>query len=543
MPRSEEAPPQRLARALVAFVRQEFSAPTAAIIGFAEILLEDSRRQGRDDFTPDLERIRSAGLQLQALLAGLLDPKVSGSGAAEIDFAAFRGQLRHDLRTPLNAVKGYGEMLLEEAASTGHTALNHDLAKLLDAAGQLLKQIDAVVEFGEDAAQPPGVAPRRRTASLDLISGIMETIRPISAEDAADKVDASRILVVDDTAANRDLLARRLIREGHIVETVADGKAALERIASADFDLVLLDLMMPEMNGFEVLCRIKADRATRHIPVIMISALDELDSIVRCIEAGAEDYLAKPFNPVLLRARINASLEKKRLRDREQLFAEQLRVEKERSDALLLNILPKTIVARMQHGEIEIADRFSEVTILFSDLVGFTDLAARSAPSRVIELLNRVFSEFDKLAEAHGLEKIKTIGDAYMVAGGLPEPRPDHAIATVEMALGMLDIVAAVGKTLGEKLRIRIGIHTGAAIAGIIGRHRFIYDVWGDTVNTASRMESHGVPDRIHLSMAAYQRIRAAFDCEPRGPLEIKGKGMMETYLLSGRRGSAGRGG
>jgi adenylate cyclase len=527
---------QRLDRALVAFVRQEFSAPSAAILGFAEILLEDARRQGLADVVPDLERIHAAGAQLQALLGELIERTTRRTGEGEADFTAFRATLRHDLRTPLNAVKGYGEMLVEDARESGHDALIHDLAKLLDAADQLLARIDTIGEAtptaGQGGAQTPSVTSR------DLVSGVIDTIRPVTTEEVgAEHAISSRILVVDDTAPNRDLLSRRLAREGHVVETVGDGRAALARLAETEFDLVLLDLMMPEMNGFEVLCRMKAERRTRDIPVIMVSALDELDSVVRCIEAGAEDYLPKPFNPVLLRARINASLEKKRLRDREQAFTEQLSAEKEKSEALLLNILPKTIVARMRQGEVHIADRFDEVTILFSDLVGFTAIASKFPPSRVIDMLNGVFLQFDALASEHGLEKIKTIGDAYMVAGGLPEPRADHAAATASMALRMIDIVKSTGKTLGETLQIRIGIHTGAAIAGVIGRHRFIYDVWGDTVNTASRMESYGVPNRVHLSAATYHRIKDAYLCESRSPLEIKGKGSMQTYLLKQRRG------
>jgi adenylate cyclase len=530
--KTPDAAPHRHERALLAFVRQDISAPVAAIVGFAEILIDDARRQGIGDIVPDLEKIHRAGLQLRELLATLLEP-TSLTSRIGSDFAAFRGQLRHDLRTPLNGVKGYAEMLLEDAGESGHDALVHDLRKLLGAADSLLGQIDALADFNAGTASPTDTLPR--AAASDLVGRVIAAIQPVSEGAPGEPMVSSRILVVDDTESNRDLLSRRLVREGHVVEAVADGKAALERLARGGFDLVLLDLMMPGMNGFEALCRIKADPQNRHVPVIMISALDELDSIVRCIEAGAEDYLPKPFNPVLLRARINASLEKKRLRDREQAVAEELRVERDKSEMLLTHILPRTIIARMRLGETEIADRFAEVTILFADLVGFTSLAAQFPPSRVVELLNHLFSEFDRLAAERGLEKIKTIGDAYMVAGGLPEPHDRHAAASADMALAMLDVVRHAGEKLGQTLRMRIGIHTGAAIAGIIGKHKFIYDVWGDTVNTASRMESHGEPDRIHLSAATYLRIRDAFECQPRGPLEIKGKGLMETYFLRGR--------
>ena len=529
------SPPPRAERALIAFVRQEFDAPVAAIIGFAEILLEDARRNDLATIVPDLERIRDAGLALQTLVGELLDVGPAAAGAG-LGAPGRRDQLRHDLRTPLNAVKGYGEMVMEEARDGGHAALRHDVGKLLQAADKMLSQIDAMIGVAAGLGAPDGDAAVAATASShNVVDRIMGSIQPLSTWEREGHSVASRILVVDDNAANRDLLTRRLSREGHLVEAVEDGRSALHQVASDHFDLVLLDLMMPEMNGFEVLCRMKADPALRDVPVIMISALDEIDSIVRCIEAGAEDYLPKPFNPVLLRARINAALEKKRLRDREHAFTRQLQTEKDKSEILLLHILPKSVVARLRQGETAIADGFTEVTILFSDLVGFTRLASVMPPAQVVELLNYLFTEFDRLAFERGLEKIKTNGDAYMVAGGLPEPRDDHAVAVADMALHMIDVVSAAGSMLGRPLQVRIGIHSGAAVAGIIGKHKFIYDVWGDTVNTANRMESHGVPNRIQISAATFHRVRGVFRCEPRGPQEVKGKGMMETYFLEGR--------
>jgi class 3 adenylate cyclase len=229
-------------------------------------------------------------------------------------------------------------------------------------------------------------------------------------------------------------------------------------------------------------------------------------------------------------------LERKRLRDREQAFTVELQAEKSKSDALLLNILPASIVERMRRGEVGIADRFPEATILFSDLVGFTSLAGKASPGQIIEILNSLFSSFDALAKRLRLEKIKTIGDAYMVAGGLPEEQPDHALAVADMALGMMEAVRQIGAQFGENLEARIGIHSGEVVAGIIGQHRFIYDVWGDTVNTASRLESSGLPNRIQISEATYRRINDKFHCELRGPIEVKGKGAMLTYFLGERR-------
>src|SRR5947207_8636765 len=217
------------------------------------------------------------------------------------------------------------------------------------------------------------------------------------------------------------------------------------------FDLVLLDMMMPGLSGFEVLSRLKADERSRDLPVIMISALDELDSTVRCIEAGAEDYLPKPFNPILLRARIGASLEKKRLVD-------ELRTEQERSEALLLNILPRRIVERMRRGETAIADRIAEATVLFSDLVDFTSLSATLSPEETVRLLGVLFSQFDDLAVRHRLETIKTIGDGYMVTGGILEQRPNSAAEVAEIVLSKLEIVERDGRAIEEKLQLRIGM-------------------------------------------------------------------------------------
>ena len=289
---------------------------------------------------------------------------------------------------------------------------------------------------------------------------------------------------------------------------------------------------MPEIGGFEVLQRLKSDERTKAIPVIVISALDELDSVVRCIEAGAEDFLSKPFDPVLLRTRIDSSLEKKWLRDREKQFIAELEKEKRKSEALLLNILPQSIVKRMHGGEYAIADGIAESTILFCDLVGFTALSQKLTAERTVDFLSKIFATFDRLAAEEGVEKIKTIGDAYMAAAGIPEPQPDHALRIVRLAPRMLKAVQDVANETGLDLQARIGIHSGPIVAGVIGTHKFAYDVWGDSVNTASRMESHSLTGRIQMSTATRDALGGHFEVEPRGVIDVKGKGLMETFFL-----------
>ncbi|HEU0034574.1 MAG TPA: adenylate/guanylate cyclase domain-containing protein [Kofleriaceae bacterium] len=229
--------------------------------------------------------------------------------------------------------------------------------------------------------------------------------------------------------------------------------------------------------------------------------------------------------------------------------------EKATSERLLLNVLPGPIADRLKTGESLIVDRFDAVSVLFADIVGFTTFASSTSPEEVVTMLNELFSLFDRLAEQHGLEKIKTIGDAYMVVAGIPQPVADHATAIAHMALDMLAGVEDYAKRQGSSLSIdsalppgvlraaaeppltiRIGIHTGSVVAGVIGQKKFIYDLWGDTVNTASRMESSGVPGRIQVSEATYKLLCDQFELEPRGAIEIKGKGAMNTYLLIGQR-------
>jgi adenylate cyclase len=212
-----------------------------------------------------------------------------------------------------------------------------------------------------------------------------------------------------------------------------------------------------------------------------------------------------------------------------------LSAEREKSERLLLNILPGSIAQRLKEREEVIADGFDEVSVLFADLVGFTSYAEKVHPSAVVTVLNDVFSAFDHLADSFGLEKIKTIGDAYMVVGGLPLPRPDHIEAVADMALEMRDLIVD-RYSKGSTLSVRIGVHTGPVVAGVIGRRKFAYDLWGDTVNTASRMESHGVSNAIQVTQSVYEKLKSTHIFEPRGEIEVRGKGRLNAYLLQGRR-------
>jgi class 3 adenylate cyclase len=521
-------------RTRLANMRQELLAPVTALVGYGELLCEEADRLAIDELAADLERVLTAARDLLELVNGLLDEAATSDQPTGADLEAIQVRIRHDLRNPLNAIKGYAELLLEELDEHGGAALRADLDALLKESESLLARIDVIVDFSRGSGGAE-VAAENQGALASMAANLVRTVKPIEAREGRPQ-ETGRILVVDDNASNRDLLFRRLSRDGHQVARAGSGQRALEILAVEEFDLVLLDLMMPDLNGFEVLERLKADERLHSLPVIMISGLREIDSVVRCIEAGAEDYLTKPFNPVLLRARISACLERKRWRERERRYLERIELEREKHETLLRNILPGQIVTRLNDGEAVIADRVEEATILFADLVGFTEIALRLNPARLVDHLNRIFSEFDQLCAKLRIEKIKTIGDAYMAAAGLPQPQPGQAAAMAEFALTMLATLERINRTLETPFQLRIGVHTGPVVAGVIGVNKFIYDVWGDTVNLASRLETHGLPGRIHISEATRRALAAEYECEPRGLIDIKGMGKIATAFLGGRK-------
>jgi class 3 adenylate cyclase len=335
---------------------------------------------------------------------------------------------------------------------------------------------------------------------------------------ASPPASGSRILIVDDTPANIQTLTATLKERGYQISVATNGRQALEVLARIRPDLILLDVMMPEMDGFETCRRIKASEQWRQIPVIFLTAKTETADIVKGFELGAVDYVGKPFNAHELLARVNT-----------HLTIDRLHRENER---LLLNILPAAIAERLRAGGELIADKFPEATVLFADIVSFTTIAASMPPQSLVELLNDLFSRFDVAAHELGVEKIKTIGDAYMAVCGLPEVCADHSERMVRMAQRMMQIVAEFSAERGLNLQLRIGINSGPVVAGIIGRRKFIYDLWGDTVNVASRMESHGVAGAIQVTRPVFEKLGDRFAFESRGPIEIKGKGPIEAWVV-----------
>ncbi|MBA4389914.1 MAG: adenylate/guanylate cyclase domain-containing response regulator [Syntrophus sp. (in: bacteria)] len=342
----------------------------------------------------------------------------------------------------------------------------------------------------------------------------------------------ARILVVDDIVEVCELLSRCLEDMGFHSEKAENGQVAMQKLAEKPFDLVLLDIVMPDIDGYQVLSAIKSDIRLCHVPVIVISAIDEIDSIARCIELGAEDYLPKPFDLTLLKARIGASLERKRLRDQEQTLMRQIELEQQKSNSLLLNIMPESIAIRLKAGEQVIADTHDAVTVMFTDIVNFTNLSKHMTAQDLVQRLNFIISKFDALAIRFGVEKIKTIGDSVMLVCGMPLPNVNHARIMAKLALTLQQEIRKISLLENLPLELRIGIHSGPVVAGVLGLQKLAYDLWGETVNIASRMESQGLPGKIQVSDATYRLIKNEFIFEERARIDIRGVGEMTTYFV-----------
>jgi adenylate cyclase len=346
--------------------------------------------------------------------------------------------------------------------------------------------------------------------------------------------EAPRILIVDDNDDNRYTLQLLLETDGHEqVVSAAGGKEAIELLGKQKFNLVLLDVMMPDLNGDEVLAIIKENPATRDIPVVMISSDTDIERVSKCIEIGADDYLAKPFNSVILRARIGAALRRTSLRALEIDHVARIEQEKRHTENLLRNILPPEIANRLSGGTKAIADNIDDATIIFADVVGFGKITSRMKAYEIVGCLNLLFTEFDKLADAVGVEKIKTIGDNYMAVAGVPTPRLGHAQTATKLALDMVAAASRLRMRLPAPFPIRVGVHSGPVMAGIIGTRKFAYDVWGDTVNIASRLEGASQPNRVLISAATASQLNGEFKLEGPHKIETKEQREVETFFVN----------
>lgn len=339
-------------------------------------------------------------------------------------------------------------------------------------------------------------------------------------------MENASLLVVEDNDFYRDLFIRHLRNEGYkdIAEAV-DGQQALDLIQSKPFDVILLDIEMPIMNGYQVLEQLKSDGANRNIPVIVLSAHEELENVVKCIELGAEDYLPKPFNPTILRARLEACINKKRFSDKEKVYLQEIEEEKKKVEHLLDITLPSAAARELKEKGFVKPRRFENVAVLFCDVIQFTDYCNKTPPEQVVEDVTDLIECFEKITTKYNMEKIKTIGDEYMATAGLLIKNEQPLISAINCGLEM----SSAAPMLKSHWKVKVGVAIGPVVAGILGRQKYQFDLWGDTVNLASRMTNLGHPDVVIVTKDTWDMVNNDFQGDTLGIFDVKGKGKIEV--------------
>ena len=340
-----------------------------------------------------------------------------------------------------------------------------------------------------------------------------------------------KILIVDDIEDNRFTLERRLSRNGYTAISQADcGKKALELVKEESFDLILLDLMMPDISGLDVLKTLKADPKNRGIPVVMVTAADEIETTAECISNGAEDYITKPINATLLKARVTACLEKKRFRDSEEHYLSKVEADKKRTQSFLKQILPEKIAEELNSSGLVRPRKYEDIAILVCDLVGFTAFCESNPPENVVENLQEIFEKFESEIENFGLEKIKTVGDAILATGGLTRSLENQVLSASKCAINLKKIAIESDPNWA----IHIGIHSGPLVAGLIGKKSFQFDVLGGNVNTAFNICDRTEPNEILISNEAWMSVRSEVEAQSKGLMKLKSDNQIEVLELLG---------
>ena len=344
--------------------------------------------------------------------------------------------------------------------------------------------------------------------------------------------DQQTILIVEDSPVNRKILSELLRKQGYTILNASSGEEALELVTATLPDLIILDILLPGMNGYTTCLHLKNEPATEDIPVIFISSLDATEDKIGGFKAGGVDYITKPFHPAEVLARISTHL---RIRHLQRELAQQnllLQKEKQKSEDLLQNVLPRRIARELLATGNCAPKLFAETTVCFADIVGFTAASTRLSPETIIGELNEIFTGFDAISTRYNCERMKTIGDAYLFVCGVPKPDPRHAENIARSALEMIEFLEKRNQQAEHNWQIRVGVHSGPVVGGVVGTEKYLYDIFGDTVNIAARMEELGTPMQVNISAETHSILGDKFPFARGEEIEVKGKGRQVMYTL-----------
>lgn len=501
--------------------KHDLKNPMNAMIGYSEYIIEEIESDEYIIFINDINLINNSCKNINDKISESLDNYSLTNSSSEINIDEFQYNIRTSLCTVVGLIELVKEKLIDEKRSK-EDEFFECINNIYLSCKSMLGIIDNIQVYYKE---------KKIINQKENISNKIKNYESNKSK-IHTKQHSGNVLIIDDDVINSKLIKKILLKLNHSVEAINDGRKTIETIEKNNFDIILLDIIMPGINGIEVLQMIKQNPKFYDIPIIMLSALDDLDSIVDCINLGANDFITKPIDKVLLSARINNCLERKIYRDNEKKYLNRIKNEEKKSNELLLNIMPPNIAERLKDGEKNIADRFEDVTVLFADISGFTKYSSDVSPKIIVKELNDIFSKFDDLVDKYNVEKIKTIGDNYMIASGIPYENKLHAETVLDIAMEMQKVLPKIDSTLS----LKIGISSGEVVAGVIGKRKFIYDLWGDTVNVASRMERYGENNKIHISSNTYDLVKNQYQFSNKNEIMVKGKGNMETYYLINKK-------
>jgi len=502
-----------LLRVQVSQLRHDLRTPMNAILGYGEMLVTEATELGIGNLLPDLQRLCEDS---KRMLERITEAVPAGDADSDADIADIRVHAREKLLQPSHALLKQAQEAFAKIEDA-HPA-HPDLERLTGAASKLLALIESLAE--PDEAQ-----------SENRSHSVAETLIRLTPITSNAPTGGGTLLVVDDNAMNRDLLTRQLVREGYNVFAAASGREALETLNIHNVDLVLLDVVMPEMDGIQLLEHIQRDSTLSIVPVIMTSALDEIAGVARCLEKGAVDYLTKPFEPVLLKARVRTTLEIRHLREDLRQAEQQLEDTAAVMRRLAHSIVPASVAPNLDRGEVPGSTQYPDVTAVVVYFDGIDAIASRR-PAETTKLLSQALTAFEQRSRAKGLELTRATDRSFTVIAGAPGWSDLHADVAADIALDLHSTFMTELPNVSGPLHITIGVHSGALITGVTGDDTFVFGLWGDAVTTAAAIAAHAPGNEIYLSATTGAKLSDRFGLDAAVVIDLPGQGRLSMRRL-----------